>query len=297
MEGFSEVVEALLSLGDPAVLLADIDGDGNTALHLAVEHGEGDLVDLLLERGSNTEALTESNETPLHLAARNGHESIVKALLARGADPHARDQNHQTALHRAAMFGHNGVIEELFKAKVHLDPLDNDSWTPLTVACWKGHADTVRLLLSRNASTAGDRSGKTALHWAVEERHVEVVKVLLENTNEVDLPELIKSSDIWDNTSLHLAAQHGTPAIVKLLLATPQREYLLHAKNDELQNALHLAAKNGRTGTCAVLVKADLTLLVDEDDDSNTPLHLAAENGHFSTVASLLKEGAPVDPR
>jgi ankyrin repeat protein len=59
---------------------------------------------------------------------------------------------------------------------------------------------------------ARDNYGKTALHWAVLNRHTAVVHLLLENGVNTDLKNL------HGRTPLHIPAWQGQQAIVKLLL-------------------------------------------------------------------------------
>ncbi len=56
-----------------------------------------------------------------------------------------------------------------------------DGWTPLHVACEKGHASVVRLLLERGADVnARDGKGRTALVLAGQQGHKDVVRLLVE---------------------------------------------------------------------------------------------------------------------
>ena len=62
------------------------DSYGETALHLAVDNGHKDIVELLLAKGANVNAPGKSGETPLHLAALRGQGGIAEVLLASGAN-------------------------------------------------------------------------------------------------------------------------------------------------------------------------------------------------------------------
>jgi ankyrin repeat protein len=58
-----------------------------SALHYACKSGHYDCAKLLLDRGANVNAKTQSAETSLHYAAQYGHPEIARLLLERGADP------------------------------------------------------------------------------------------------------------------------------------------------------------------------------------------------------------------
>jgi len=47
---------------------------------------------LLLEKGIDTEAKDDTNRTPLSYAAKNGHEALVRLLLEKIVDIEAKDQ-------------------------------------------------------------------------------------------------------------------------------------------------------------------------------------------------------------
>ena len=85
--GDLEAVRALLT--DDADVNAPL-GDGMTALHWAAYRGNEPLVELLLEAGASTTAVTRLGQhTPLHVASRAAREAVVRALLASGAAPAA----------------------------------------------------------------------------------------------------------------------------------------------------------------------------------------------------------------
>lgn len=55
--------------------------------------------------------------------------------------------------------------------------------TPLILACWKGHIETVDFLLSSGAQISQvDNLMRNALHWAVENAHLQVLLYLLKVT-------------------------------------------------------------------------------------------------------------------
>jgi len=67
-----------------------------TPLHLAVEHGDPLILNLLLLLSCKVNALDSCGRTPLHLAVLTRHIENVKILLANGADGHAKDEDKNT---------------------------------------------------------------------------------------------------------------------------------------------------------------------------------------------------------
>ena len=84
------VVELFMARGEPS--LSSCNCEGMTALHFAAENGQAETVAALLCRGGGggglLEAVTHSGMTPLHKAARAGaNDATILALLSSGAKP------------------------------------------------------------------------------------------------------------------------------------------------------------------------------------------------------------------
>ena len=98
------LVQAILNhvpLGKPRKLVNDRTSRGKTALHLAPQRGQSDMVRLLLNHGANIEAASEGGWTPLLIAAKAGYADVVEALLGADnpANVNARTSSGMIALH------------------------------------------------------------------------------------------------------------------------------------------------------------------------------------------------------
>lgn len=59
-----------------------------------------------------------------------------------------------------------------------LEKADKDNFTPLLIAASFGHVETLKVLLELGANVfAVDKNEKTAMHWACEEDHLDVLQV------------------------------------------------------------------------------------------------------------------------
>ncbi|KAB8227999.1 ankyrin repeat-containing domain protein [Aspergillus alliaceus] len=67
------------------------DSAGRTALHLAALHSHANVLELLLDYGSDTSAQDNQGQTALHIAAQLSSQTIVKTLLQRSANCCIRD--------------------------------------------------------------------------------------------------------------------------------------------------------------------------------------------------------------
>ena len=59
-----------------------INDEGNTSLHFACQIGELEMVQLLLEKKANINAVNDYGDTPLHVAVYKDHKNIVKLLIS-----------------------------------------------------------------------------------------------------------------------------------------------------------------------------------------------------------------------
>ena len=65
------------------------DDNGRSLLHWACSGGHKELVQWLLESGSEVDARDDSRWTPLIIASSAGHEAVVRLLLGAGANINA----------------------------------------------------------------------------------------------------------------------------------------------------------------------------------------------------------------
>lgn len=187
---------------DPLVTVAGIDifatdHNGKTALHHAVIGGSKKIVNILLEYGAqpnvhttsmdeaelcslfgNNHKLTGKNITPLMIASATGHHEIAALLLAAKASP---------------------IVGECL---------------PLELACKKGHAPTIKLLLEH----------QTQPKFTTDEEHA-ILTLSLESGASLECLRLIVGHHCFDedngtpNSPLGAALKTKQVSVVALLLA------------------------------------------------------------------------------
>lgn len=110
--GSLECVRALVDAG------ADIEAVSRNAmairpLHAAAAGRHLAISRLLVERGADVDAVQRDSFTPLMAAAQHGDEELVELLLSAGADPAARTDGGTSAADLAADAGHPGLAARL----------------------------------------------------------------------------------------------------------------------------------------------------------------------------------------
>ncbi|MCY4320950.1 MAG: ankyrin repeat domain-containing protein, partial [Bdellovibrionaceae bacterium] len=105
-----------------------------TALHLAVENGDPDIVEILLKYGANFDTKDNWGKTPAHLAVENRDKDIVEILLKYGANFDTKDNWGKTPAHLAVENRDKDIVEILLKYGANFDTKDNWGKTVLDKA-------------------------------------------------------------------------------------------------------------------------------------------------------------------
>lgn len=202
--------------------LSNPDVHGYYALHWAALNNFPDIAQYIIEHGGDVNATENIQQTALHWAAVQGAIAAADVLLQNGARVEAADVNGYRAAHVAAQYGQTSFLNHIV-AKYHadFDAPDNEGRSPLHWAAYKGFADTVRLLLFRDASQGRqDKEGCTPLHWAALRGNVEACTVLVYAGTKQELT-------VKDNagfTPVQIASDKGHQRVA-LFLANQQRAH------------------------------------------------------------------------
>ena len=126
----------------PAGVFADINDD----LRKAVENGQADTVQSLLDAGADANAKDMLKSTVLMLAAGAGHTEVLELLLGAGADVNAKDMNSLTALIWAALRGQTEAVRLLLAAGADMNAVDIQNKTAFMWAEERDFTETALLL-------------------------------------------------------------------------------------------------------------------------------------------------------
>jgi ankyrin repeat protein len=263
-------VQGLLEVG------ANVNGKdvrGWTALMIAADGGDEELVELLLKKSANVDAWNHGCETALFLAAGRGHAKVVDALIKHEADvkfvfykaaeagwtPEA-----VSALHYGARSGNVNVVQSLFEAGV---PFNRTQVGQLVLcAAESGNVEMMMYLVKKGmnvkVTNAVTRKGETAMHVAAIHGKAAMCAWLAENGLRVN------AIDKRGLTALHYA------------YVSPETAEVLIGKGADVEAA-------SRPGF-GIEMGGGLSL------SRATPLHVAAAQGSVGAVKLLLAKGAKV---
>ncbi|KAF4532352.1 hypothetical protein B566_EDAN003656, partial [Ephemera danica] len=193
-----------------------VSNSARSALHLAVQAGSPEIVEMLLDAGASTNTPQPFTETPLHVAAGLGSTACVRLLLERGANVSVRvGPSKTTPLHLAAEDGNADCARMLLDAGAESEAKNARQQTPLHLAALAQSAETLELLLHRGADpNSTDDSGRTPLHSAIVKgsRSCECVRLLVEHNADVN------HADTYGYTPLHISALSEFSACCELLI-------------------------------------------------------------------------------
>ena len=182
IRGHKEVAEFLIKKG------AIIKPLPRYLLHHLCWAGYTDMVELLIQKGANVnpekDPAVAYDEAPSHYAVWNDKPEALELLLSHGANPDAEDRWGWSLLHyTAGKDGPNSTVMTKMLLEKGANPnlaTRGSGLTPLQLAAARvGGKTAVEILVNHGADVnLKDWNGKTALVWAQDKGHIEIVELL-----------------------------------------------------------------------------------------------------------------------
>lgn len=233
----------------------------------------------LINRVSDVDFGSSGAETPLEFAVLLNRPQIANTLLDRGASP-----DQESLLFSTLDNNSSEMMKLLLKFQANVDFVYNlNQRTPLFHATQLKNVNLMRQILDSGASVNATSLGSTALHRSCFNNFLDGVKLLLEYSADVNVP------DDDGNTALHLSIKSAE--IVEFLV---ERGAVVDAENHEQRTPLHFACKDGDLRTIKFLIEqgAKSTAI---DSRGRTVLHDAVNNHDFEAFLyvadSLISSG------
>ena len=162
-------------------------------LHTAASCGQVETVRLLITKYNwPVDCKNKIKQTPLHVACGNGHLDVIKVLvLEYKADLYACDADSDMPLHTAARRGYTDIVEWFIESEseIKCDPstTGGEGKTILHYACYEGHIELVEVLIKRYLMNplSNDNNGNNSLHYTVRGGREKIIRTLATNYNDL----------------------------------------------------------------------------------------------------------------
>ena len=167
-----------------------VDKCGMCPIHWAAFNGNDDIIEMLLDAGSDIDVMNAGLNTALLVAASKGHNTTIRLLLDRGADISVRNLKDRDVLFMAVLYGHRSkglqnALQILQFNNVDFDQVDSTGAAPLHECAARNLSRPIFMLVEAGASVNSKhgRSGVTPLQLAcsLENPDIETVRSFLEN--------------------------------------------------------------------------------------------------------------------
>ncbi len=308
--------ETAASIFDEPGILDARDEKGMTPLHSAMFIGPEELVQFLLDRGSDPNAQNNEGETPLHTAALFDRPGKAQLLLARGADPTIRNVDGLKPLFLTVFHAARETMEALLDAGA--DPLEclygGQTMTEL-LSCLilaNEQEDDRAAMLKRLRSVTGE---------VPESATIEDIMDLIQSSADVKTltrlgrPLIFSLIGVAENRPLELLLERGADPnardgegdtalfdAVRLDKTEAVRLLLDHGADPDARDAkgftpLHYAAYQGRTRAVRLLVKHAKNTGDRQNNLKASPLTSAAAGGHREIARMLVGRTQDLDAR
>jgi ankyrin repeat protein len=265
------------------------DNNGLTALMLSCKFDNEEIIRPLLENGARINRQDKNGDTALTYASRYGCTKAVYLLMRCNANGNIKNKRGETALIIACRHVNEGIIHILINQPIDIDLQDRNGNTALIYLCQKKneYTELVReFLLKHNVNVnIKNKAGNSALHIAVFNNHLEIVKLLLFNHADINL----KNGD--GNTVLMMVSSSSNrEQMLQLLLSFSE----VYVSPRNIVKVLQLRKKRKlKKEQLEELLLLNTYLDIDAvNNEGDSALLIASRNGNPRIVNTLLQRHA-----
>lgn len=279
---------------DNGASINSVNSSNHTAIHIAIEEREWEVVHQLLRHREKPrlDLVCSHTETPLQTAMGNIVE--LRKLLDAGGDPKIVNSSQQALLNCAVAAENVAVVKMLLEPGRDIDVHHRDDvgWSPIMDATGDvPNPEIARMLMEAGASFADVTSdGYSPLHNAVSRQRPDVLRVLLEFHEADDLARKNERGE----TPLLVAYDFASQATFECIRLLVRAGADVNCQDSTGETLLICSAYDGPGGRAVhewLLARPEINLHL-QYKGIGTALHVACRRGDAELVDMLLRKGA-----
>lgn len=279
-ENSAKITEMLIGKADKNIINDSL--EGKTPLIIAVGNSYIDTAKILIENGTNINAVDIEGWSALSYAINNGDIEIAKLLLTNKAK--IKDEL-LIAIKSPIVESRINMMKLLIDNKANINDTDENGFTPLNITIESGDMELTKFLITNGANVNSlMQDGVSLIGYAIAQNNMDLLQMLIENGANVNNT----NGDSWADTPLKTASRLGLDNVVRILLT---RNADINAVDMNGNTALHTAALNSQLSVVKLLLEKNPNLDI-QNKVGNTALHLAVISGNIDIVGELVLKGA-----
>ena len=260
--------------------------DGMNCLHIAACQGHLNLCKLLIDKHKfDVKAADSLGWRVLHCSAQSGSYELLTYLADMGTDIHLETNGGVNCLHIAANGGHLNLCKVLIdKHKFDVNMADKRGWTALHFSAHSGVYELVTYFADMGTDIHLKRNDEVKiLLMRAHNEHWNICKMLLD---ELKFDVIMDDND--EQTILRFSASNGSYEQDTYYVDMGTN---IHLETNDGMNCLHIAASEGHSKLCKILIdkhKFDVNMA---DNFGFTPLHYSVQSGSYELVTYFADMG------
>lgn len=188
-----EKIKEIIQKADKEMLEYKDAGIGHTSLTLAALRERIDVVEMLIEAGSDVNAKIYNGETPLYMALEAKRFNLFSLLLKNGANPNVILDKMPILIHAIIFDLPEKYALELIKYGADINAKKINKETALMLAIERGHTKVAEKLIQKGARlNSVSELGDTALTIAVSKKDMKTIQSLIKESEKRKVGEKIQ---------------------------------------------------------------------------------------------------------
>ncbi|XP_069675895.1 uncharacterized protein [Periplaneta americana] len=267
------------------------DDMNNTALSYAIQHGNVQIVTLLIERGADFKFCSKFGSIPIFLAAEYGHVEVVRLLIERGVDVNACNQHGENLIFTAVRRDHVDLVEFLIDRGINVHARNKNGDSLISSAVEYGRVNIVNLLIEEHGIDVNvcNKYGNSLTFIAAERGHVDIVKLLIDKGADINARNKLGESPLFTA----LKVRYGDGNIERLLI---ERGANVNVRTNDGITPIMAAVESGLLNAVWMLIEKNADVNV-RNKLGETPIMMALKHDNEDILKLLLGKGADINAR